>query len=97
MSIGTCCGIDQAIEYIQGIQPKNKNDDMPERIINRLRYIRNKDAGVKPKFHEGHYGHKYDSWTCGNCGTTIRGNVVDNYCQNCGYRILWDGTRCLTR
>ena len=94
-SIGTCCGIDQAIEYLKDCQPRHKGDDMPERIMNRLRHVRNKDFGVRPKFHKGQYSHKYDYWTCGNCGTT--GITVNhNYCWNCGYRVLWESTRCLT-
>lgn len=87
-------GIDGAIEWLE-LQASG-NDEIPQRIINRLRYIQAKDEGVKPKFHKGIYGRKYDSWTCGNCGAGIRGSVGDNYCQNCGYRILWDSTRCLT-
>ena len=88
------CGIAEAIEWLE--TRTLKTDDMPGRIVNRLRYIQAKDEGVKPKFHKGHYGKKYDSWTCGNCGSVIRGDVGDNYCQNCGYRILWDSPRCMT-
>ena len=94
--IGTCCGIDQAIEYLKDCPPRYKGDDYPERIINRLRYLRDKDVGVKPKYHKGIYGKKYDTWTCGNCGALTRDSVRDNFCWNCGYRILWDSTRCLT-
>ena len=36
------CGIDQAIKYISECQPRTKGDDMPDRIIDRLRYIRAK-------------------------------------------------------
>lgn len=52
------------------------------------------EIGVKPKFHKGKYGTKYDSYTCRNCGSTIiTGRVTNychNYCCNCGYKILWD-------
>ena len=91
------CGIDQAIEYLQECKPRSKDDDMPLRIINRLKYVRDKDKGVKPKFHKGQYGHKFDYWTCGNCGATTRDSVLDNYCWKCGYAILWDSCRCLTK
>jgi DNA-directed RNA polymerase subunit RPC12/RpoP len=91
-----CCGINEAIKYLETLEPKCKDDDMPERIINRLKYIQAKDEGVKPKFHKGRCGHKYDHWTCGNCGATTRDGVGDTFCRNCGYRILWDSTRCLT-
>lgn len=90
------CGIDQAIKYISECQPRTKGDDMPDRIVNRLRYIRAKDVGVKPKYRKGISGKKYDTWTCGNCGVTLRDGVRDNFCWNCGYRILWDSCRCLT-
>lgn len=53
--------------------------------------------GAKPKFHKGRYGNRYDYYTCGNCGATTKDSVVDNYCHNCGYRILWDNPRCLTK
>ena len=91
---GMMCGIDDACEWLQNHIPDG--DDMPVRIVNRLRYVQNKDTGVKPKYHKGTYGKKYDWWSCGNCGHVIRGDVGDNYCQNCGYRILWDSPRCLT-
>ena len=50
----------------------------------------------KAIFHKGRYGKQYDYWTCGNCGSTIKRDVVENYCCNCGYKILWDNPRCLT-
>ena len=88
------CGIDQAIEWLQ--TKTMKIEDMPDRIINRLKYIKAKEDGVKPIFHKGIYGHKHDHWTCGNCGVTTKDTVLDNYCWNCGYKILWDSPRCLT-
>lgn len=96
MSYETMCGIDQAIEYLQGCSPRSKEDDMPLRIIERLRYVRDKDVGKKPKYHKGIHGHKFDSWTCGHCGATTKDGVGDTYCRNCGFRILWDSPRCLT-
>lgn len=53
--------------------------------------------GSKPKFHKGRHGKKYDYYTCGNCGAEVKHGVVENYCFNCGYRILWDNPRCLTK
>lgn len=93
---GTMCGISQAVEYLADVPPRKKDDDMPQRIIARLRYVRAKDEGIKPKYHKGLYGNKYDHWTCGNCGAETRDGVGDTYCRNCGYRILWDSCRCLT-
>ena len=93
--VGTMCGVDDAISHLESLQVLN-HDETIERIINRLKYIRDKDTGIKPRFRKGLCGHKYDRYTCGHCGVTIRGDVVDNYCQNCGYRIRWDNPRCLT-
>ena len=97
MEIGIMCGIDQAIEYLEGCSPRMKGDDMPQRIIHRLQYVQAKDEGVKPKFRKGIYGHKYDNWTCGNCGAQTWDGVGDEYCRKCGYRIKWDNPRCLTK
>lgn len=88
---GPMCGIDDAIEWIQ--TKTLKNDDMPDRILRRLEYIRNKDVGVKPKFHKGKSIH--DWWTCGNCGHIVS-EIGYNYCPECGYAIKWDSCRCLT-
>ena len=54
------------------------------------------EYGRKPKFHKGMYGKHHDYWTCGNCGRTTKDSVGDNYCCNCGYKILWDSCRCMT-
>lgn len=93
---GMMCGLDDAIKYLSECKPRSKSDDMPLQIIERLKYIRDKEIGVRPKFHKGVYGRRYDSWTCGHCGTTIKQGVVGNFCGNCGFRILWDSCRCLT-
>jgi len=87
-------GIDEACEWLE--TKTLKTDDMPRRIINRLRYLQAKDDGVKPRFHKGEYGKKYDYWSCGQCGAITKFYTVDNYCHKCGYRILWDSPRCLT-
>jgi len=52
-------------------------------------------VGAKPKFHKGVYGRKHDYYSCGHCGSTLK-DIVDNFCWNCGYRILWKNPRCLT-
>lgn len=97
MSRGTMCSIDDAIRYIEFLQPFLKAvDPMPERIINRLQYMRDKENGIAPKFHKGEYGKKYDRWTCGNCGATVKHGVLQNFCMNCGYLIKWENPRCLT-
>lgn len=52
--------------------------------------------GAKPKFVKGIYGKKHEHWNCGNCGSMLKHEVLENYCCNCGYRVLWDNPRCLT-
>ena len=93
--IGTAVGMDEAIAYLEELSRRNP-DVMLSRIINRMKYVRDKDTGVKPKFIRGVYGHKYDYWKCGHCGKEFHDRVTDNFCWNCGYRILWDSARCLT-
>ena len=91
---GPMCGLDEAIGYVEALHPVA--DPMPERIVRRLKYMKSKEDGIKPTFHPGIYGKKFDSYHCGNCAKEgLR--ITDNFCPNCGYRILWDSTRCLTR
>ena len=52
------------------------------------------EIGYIPKYHKGKYGAKYDYHSCGQCGASIE--VINNYCPNCGYRVLWTNPRCLT-
>ena len=59
-------------------------------------YALRAEVGAKPKFHKGKYGIKYDYYTCGKCGCRLK-DIVDNYCWNCGFQILWAHPRCLTR
>ena len=70
------------------LAPTVISDPQKEHAINA--YI-----GAKPKSHKGKYGKQYDSYTCGHCGHQLK-DINDNYCWNCGYRILWDSIRCLT-
>lgn len=94
-SHGVMCGIDEAIKYIDKHEPMNPDDDMPKRIAERLKYVRDKDEGIKPIFHKG-IRPAYDYWSCGQCGRKTKDYVGDNFCSNCGYRIRWDSIRCLT-
>ena len=55
------------------------------------------EIGKKPKYHKGVHGKQYDSYTCGQCGKAVSYGVMQNYCWNCGYQILWDSPRCLTK
>lgn len=70
------------------LAPTVVSDPQKEHAINAY-------TGARPKFHKGKYGKQYDSYTCGHCGHQVK-DINDNYCWNCGYRILWDSIRCLT-
>lgn len=63
----------------------------PQRILALSQY-----EGTKPKLVKGIYSKKHSYYKCGNCGATLKHDIVENYCFNCGYRVLWDNPRCLT-
>ena len=73
---------DAAIQWAQSM-PDSADK---QHSINRMRYERDKAVSVTPKFHKGIYGHKYDTYTCGNCGTRIT-EAWWRYCPNCGFAI----------
>ena len=87
---GTMVSFNEAIEYVLCTPDSEKR----ERVLNRMRYERDKAIPVKPKFHKGQYGKQYDNYTCGNCGHLV--TIINNYCPNCGFAIGWATTRCLT-
>lgn len=96
ISYGSCVSKERCkeilTEEIQDLLPPEKWMDY-ERSVNRVLYEFNKSDGAKPKFHKGK--HVNDWYTCGNCGSVV--DIGDNFCKNCGYKLLWDGIRCLTR
>lgn len=86
------CGIDEAVRVIR-IADQTYGIPQANLIISRLEYHRAQAEGVKPKYYRGDSPmHSY--YTCRNCGAMVK--INDNYCANCGYRILWDSCRCLT-
>ena len=87
---GTCCSVAEAIEYIKS----QAESVMQYKILNLLRYLLNKQEGVKPKYYKASRS-VYSYWRCGHCGGR-KVDVGDNYCPNCGYYIKWDSPRCLT-
>lgn len=96
-SYGPCVSKEKCIEIItQKVRahiPKSMQEEY-ERAVNRLRYEFAKTDAVRPILYKGQRK-QYDYWKCGNCGTGI-GEVVANYCPNCGFEIKWDRIRCLT-
>jgi len=90
-SYGGMVGFDEAVSWVRDHAPEDETKSM---VMARLSYERDKAVPVKPKFNPGIYGHKYDSWSCGNCGHGM--DVNCNYCPNCGFAVGWDWPRCMT-
>lgn len=97
--IGSQAALEYAELYIPDMLPPLDQEaaEYYDCFVERLRYLVRKDRGTRPKFHKGRCGRKYDYWTCGNCGATVKREILEKYCCNCGYAILWDSTRCLTK
>lgn len=55
-------------------------------VLARMRYEADKAIPVKPRYHKGQYGRKYDTWSCGNCGAGVP-EAHWKYCPNCGFAI----------
>ena len=79
---GLMVGCDTAIKWIEELP----ESDMRNRVLSRMRYEFDKDNPVKPKYHKGRNGRRYDSYSCGNCGAGIT-EAHWTYCPNCGFRI----------
>lgn len=60
----------------------------------KAQHLLDRESGSKPKFNKGK--HISDFYKCGNCGCRLH-DIIDNWCWNCGYKILWDNPRCLTK
>lgn len=76
------CSYTDAIRWAE----QQPDSEKKECAINRMKYERDKTIPVKPKFHKGVYGKKYDSYTCGNCGAGLL-EAHWKYCPNCGFAI----------
>lgn len=81
---GQCVGCNTALMWVRNLT--GVNDEIRDRVWNRMAYEFDKDIPTMPKNHKGLYGHKYDTYTCGHCGSGIR-IEIDKYCPNCGYLI----------
>lgn len=77
---GTMIGPADAINWLVAL-PENETRN---RVIARFRYECDKDVPVPRKYRPGVYGHKYDTWTCGNCGYGLS-EAHYKYCPNCGF------------
>lgn len=81
-SYGMMCSYNDAIAWAER-QPDSTVKDC---AIRRMRYERDKTMPVRPKYHKGHYGKKYDTWSCGNCGAGLP-EAHWRFCPNCGFAI----------
>lgn len=83
---GVMVSMDDAIKFVKNLDfrfdPLQNN--IRDRVINRLEYERDKQIPVKPKRHPGKYIN--DFYTCGNCGGSLE-LPISNYCRNCGFAI----------
>lgn len=90
---GPMCGMDEVIEWAEGILHPSDTDVLPERILRRLHYMKLQSEGVEPKHFKGIQGPTYDYNTCGKCGHTVQ--VYNRYCPSCGFYLKWPSTPCL--
>lgn len=78
---------DDMIDYFRNIKPNTKDEEMHERILNRLEYENEKSKGVVikkvPKLNGRDYFVK-----CGKCGSEAVKEAWYRYCPNCGYKII---------
>lgn len=85
---GRCVGAEEALEIFRARMPENRKEaERYECALNRYIYLAERLQSVKPKFHKGMYGKKYDSYTCGECGHTL--SVGYRFCPDCGREIAW--------
>ncbi len=84
---GPMCGVDEVLEWAEGILHPSDTDVLPERILRRLEYTKRQSDGAVPNHHKGLQGPVYDWDSCGNCGHSIR--TEEHYCPACGFYILW--------
>lgn len=90
---GPMCGMDQVLEWAEGILHPSDTDVLPERMLRRLRYMKEQAEGAEPRHFKGLQGPTHDYEVCGECGHVLQ--IDHNYCPCCGYRINWPTTRCL--
>ena len=86
---GMTWSFDDAIEWVELLEDPMTDKDWAEekdRTLARMRYEADKARPLAPVFHKGHYGHKYDHYTCKNCGFGVD-EIIWNYCPNCGRKL----------
>ena len=81
---GVMCSYNTAVTWIRNL--KDVDENIKARVLSRMEYEMDKSTPVKPKFHKGKYGKRYDTYTCGHCGFGID-VITSTYCNNCGFAI----------
>ena len=81
---GTMVSFDDAIEIIEEL---DFQIDTKMRVLNRMRYERDKAIPVPVNRTPMRYGHSYIC-SCGNCGYGGI-EIHEKYCPNCGYKTKW--------
>ena len=84
IEFGPMVGCETAMGWVSNLS--NVDENIKIRVLRRMQYEFAKDIPVKPKFHKGKYGKKYDNFTCGQCGFGLS-EVVWDFCPKCGYAI----------
>lgn len=84
---GMMIGCADALMWVSNL--KDVNDGIRERVLHRMEYEFDKSIPVKRVFHKGKYGHKYDTYSCGNCGAGLP-EACWSYCPSCGFAIAKD-------
>lgn len=85
-SYGLMDSFDNCIKWVEELEVKDP--EYKDRVLNRLRYERDKAKPVKPTFRKGKYGKQFDTYTCGRCGFSVN-EPVYRFCPNCGFAINW--------
>ena len=82
-SYGPMVGCEYAVDWVKNNTP---DCEMKDRVVARMQYEFDKDIPVPVKYHPGKYGHKYDSYACGNCGAGIL-EAHYKFCPSCGFAL----------
>ena len=83
-SHGMMVGCQKALDWVSQIE--TDDTETKDCVLNRMRYEFDKDIEVPVKIRKGIYGHKFDEYLCGNCGSSVK-EAWFKWCPNCGYRI----------
>lgn len=89
---GRCMSGVETVEFferlVDSIDEELRTEEFCEeytRALNRVRCEVRKSVPVKPKKYKGNF----TTYTCGQCGSGVRGDIDIGYCPRCGRAIDW--------